>query len=678
MDSGKCPEGFTHPGWAERTTEPRGKREDMLAVTSSTEGRGLDWLIAELDALNSVVDEPTCRRLLAQCSLSPADVVSHVERREGSYARRHIVRREHYEVLVLTWMPGQGSVAHDHSGSVCGLTVVEGRLTEHRYESGPDGQVRPVGSHQVETGEVIVDPGTAVHSLSNPADSPGLLVTVHIYSPPLPEVRRYAVASEPPAGVFTREKAAGARTLAIIGGGFTGSMTLANLLRRAPEAGGAWHLVLIDRMAAVGDGVAYRTHDARHLLNVPAGRMSAWPDQPEDFLNHARKRDPSVQPGDFLPRQGYGDYVRKALLDAARSAGPGISAEIIRDEAAFLGCRQPGWTVSTAKGRTVEADVVIVALGHRPPGDDFHKRWKGPRNRWISDPWASLSLSQIRPDEPVLILGSGLTAMDAVLTLGARDRSAPLLLVSRRGLLPQPHSRQPIPPLDCNALVDGWLKGPGRLTVRRLLRTLRGHADLIQEQGGDWRQVVDGIRPFIQKIWRRLDIIERERLLRHARPFWEIHRHRMPPAVADKLKELKAAGVLELAAGTLLGAEADEQGVRVVLGRRGRTGSQSHRVAWVINCTGPGPQNRHTTHPILRPLIQSGALCDDPLGLGILTDADGRALLRNGKAHPDLLFAGTLRKADLWESTAVPELRGQAARVAEVAVEWASNLGSEP
>ncbi len=380
----------------------------MFPATSNQSGRGFGWLIAELDALHAVVDKEMCRRLLTQAVLSEEEVASYVEPRSGSYARRCVARREHYEILVLTWMPGQGSVAHDHSGSLCGLKVVQGQMTEQLYRFGPDGQVRPTTASQLAVGDITVDPGIVVHALSNSKDSAGVLVTVHIYSPPLPEVRRYAVAKGPPPAAFVREKPRDARTVAIIGGGFTGAMTLANLIRHAPSDKGPYHFILVDRLPAVGEGAAYRTNDVRHLLNVSAAGMSAWPDRSEDFLNFARAGDPSVQPGDFLPRKLYGQYVRQTLLDSADCADEGISVEIVRDEATSLAPRENGWSISTAKRRVIDSGVVIVALGHRPPKDEFQKRWKGPRHRFIPDPWAALVLSQIGPDRACAAFGQRL------------------------------------------------------------------------------------------------------------------------------------------------------------------------------------------------------------------------------------------------------------------------------
>ena len=649
-------------------------QKDIMMSAPAEKGRGLDWLIVQLDARDSVVDEVTAKRLLTEARLSEEEMARYVEPRADSYARRSVVRRENYELLVLTWMPGQGSVAHDHSGSLCGLKVVRGVLTEQIFESGPDGQVRATTASQLAAGQITIDPGVIVHSLANPADSTEVLVTVHLYSPPLPEVRRYAVATEAPAEIFRRKAPAAAPIIVIIGGGFTGTMTLANLLREAEKTPAPLRIIMIDRQPAVGEGIAYRTNDSRHLLNVPVEKMSAWCDRPDDFLNFARAGDPSVKRGDFLPRKLYGQYVRQSLLAIAKSSNGLGSVEIVRDDATKLipASTSSGWEVQTAGGCSIHADVVIVTLGHRPPTEQFIRRWKGPRTRFVADPWAALVLSQIGPDESVLILGSGLTAVDALLTLDRSDRTAPLTVVSRRGLLPREHAQEPKMADDVSPLVARWLDPSQPLKARELVRSLRERIRTAVNSGIDWRQVIDGLRQSTAKIWERLDLAERARFLRHVRPFWEVHRHRMAPAVADKLAELQARGILDLTAGALVSAQAEAGGIDVTLNCRGSTDTRRLRVEWVINCTGPGIHHRRSTHPILAPLIEAGVLCDDPLGLGLCTDASGRAIDSNGTAHGNLLVAGTLRKSTLWESTAVPELRQQAAIAAHVALQTLS------
>ena len=327
-----------------------------------------------------------------------------------------------------------------------------------------------------------------------------------------------------------------------------------------------------------------------------------------------------------------------------------------------------GWSIETSSGRSVHADLAILAVGHRPPNDPLANGWSGPRTRFITDPWASLTLSQIGPDEPVLLIGSGLTAVDVILTLNRPDRSAPIVSISRRGLKPTAHLRQQGKAADLAGLVDDWLDPARALTIRLLLSTVRRHIAAGKQLGVEWQQVIDALRPVTSLLWDRMDGKERSRFLRHLRPFWEIHRHRMAPPVADTIDRLCGEKVLEIDAGALVAAIADPEGVDVTFSRRGTSIRRTVRVSWVVNCTGPGAHNLHSTHDFLRPLLEAGALCSDELSLGLLTDTSGRAIDVNGNAHSNLLIAGTLRKATLWESTAVPELRQQAQSVARIAL----------
>jgi uncharacterized NAD(P)/FAD-binding protein YdhS len=502
------------------------------------------------------------------------------------------------------------------------------------------------------------------------------LVTVHIYSPPLPEIRRYAVAEGPPPKLFTRPPRANARTVAIIGGGLTGVATMANLLRFGSDAE-PLHIVLIDRQPAIGEGVAYRTTDPRHLLNVPAKRMSVWPERPEDFLSYACSIDSSTLPDSFLPRKMYAQYVRDRMLSLAHCANEQHSAVVLQDEVSRLSPKRPsGWEIETAKGRTLQADVTVMAVGHRPPDDPVRNRWIGPRHRLVADPWAALVLSQIGADEPVLVIGSGLTAVDVILTLSRFERRAPIIAISRRGLMPMPHLKELKPPCELPDCASGWLDAALPLKMRAVVSTLRRHVKAMQDEGIEWQLVVDALRPIVPRLWERLSVAERSRFFRHVRPFWEVHRHRMAPAVAEAIDRLRRDQLLQVRTGTLGFAAADADGINVTLLPTGSAMKATMRVAWVVNCTGPGVHSQHTTHPFLRPLLEQGILVTDELCLGLITDGVGRAVNANGRTLPDLFVAGTLRKATLWESTAVPELVQQAQTVAHAALSALPRLGS--
>jgi uncharacterized NAD(P)/FAD-binding protein YdhS len=255
---------------------------------------------------------------------------------------------------------------------------------------------------------------------------------MHVFNGPITELVRRL--DDLPSELTLTESAS--PTVVVVGGGFSGAMVAANIQRRAN--GSAINVAIVERQGAVGEGLAYCTRDPSHLLNVPAGRMSAWPDRPDDFVAWLSRRA-TVEPSDFLPRQWYGEYVRESLL-AAALASESARLSVVFDEARRIARRQDGgWLVHFARRPSLAADAVILAIGHCPPPDPIGRLWKGPRSRCIVDPWRPFATSMCRPDEPIVILGSGLTAIDAVMSLSQEPRRAPITLISRRGLIPHAH-----------------------------------------------------------------------------------------------------------------------------------------------------------------------------------------------------------------------------------------------
>ncbi len=369
-------------------------------------------------------------------------------------------------------------------------------------------------------------------------------------------------------------------------------MVAAQTLRGAGQAGLPVKVVLVERRGTIGEGVAYSTREAVHLLNVPAGRMSAWPDRPDDFVQWASRRYGAVKPTDFLPRRWYGEYVRESLLSTAvapESDRPQLA--VVFDEVRRV-ARHPsgGWMVHLARDRSFQADAVILTVGHRPPSDPIGKRWRGPRTRFLSDPWRPFGTNVVGPDDPTVVLGSGLTAVDTVLSLCQQPRRGPITLVSRHGLVPLAHSATPVAPVDLTSLVSELVAGPGGVRTRTLLRKLRDKARDLESAGGDWRSIVDGLRPHTARLWQSMTSAERRRFLARLRPFWEVHRHRMPLAVAEPFRALLAAGTVRLVAGRVEEVQAEDEGVRLVVRERGSRapdrmggflGHQLHRTAAV-------------------------------------------------------------------------------------------------
>jgi uncharacterized NAD(P)/FAD-binding protein YdhS/predicted metal-dependent enzyme (double-stranded beta helix superfamily) len=614
----------------------------------------LQSVVDQLDDLGSDTSLAGIARVLSDAALTAEDVAPFVRPTPSSYARVRVVRNERYELLVLTWLPGQASPPHDHTGSVCVLQVIEGTAIEAEFSVASDGYADLEYESGVATGEVSGGQDAGVHTVRNPSPSERL-VTVHVYAPPLRDVRRYTPRPVPtPRRVEPRVP-----TVVILGGGFCGAMTAANLLRHGSDL----RVVLIERRGTVGEGLAYGTLDSDHLLNVPAGRMSAWPDRPDDFFEWAKRRQPDVRPGDFLPRMGYGEYLRETLH---RTAGESHAKLDVFLEEARRVARHPsgGWMVHLERGAPIRADEVVLAVGHRPPSDPLRRLWTGPRSRFLPDPWQPFDVRAIPPDESVAILGSGLTAIDTVLSLTKSPRSAPITLISRNGFLPHSHARAALTPCDLTAFVEEWLADPAARTAVALARAIHRRARRNLAEGGDWRAVVDGLRPHTARLWQAMTDRERSKFIARLRPFWEVHRHRMAPRIAETIDQLRRNGSVLLQPGSVVAADASPAGVRIDVRPRGGDRPLSGTYHWVVNCTGPAPSNRPEASPVIGSLLVHGWVRRDRLSLGLDVNADGQTIAANGSITPDLSVVGTLRKPLVWESTAVPELRQQAALVA--------------
>ncbi len=447
------------------------------------------------------------------------------------------------------------------------------------------------------------------------------------------------------------------RVVAVVGAGFCGTMTAVHLLRLGE--GSVGRVVLVERVSGGVGGVAYRTGSASHTLNVPAGRMSAFADDPDGFLRFVREREPSLTGGSFVPRRLYGAYLARTLADAIReSAVPltRVAGEVVDAEPGADRVR-----VQLADGRRFEADDVVLAIGNYPPSDPpgIAPEVAGSL-AYARDPWADDALEADR-DRPVLLVGTGLTACDVTLALRDADHLGQLVAVSRRGLLPQPHrvSAKPPPHLDRPATLDAW---PG--TALGFLRGLRREVDEAAARGVDWREVVTSVRDDTQTLWQRLDERERRRFLRHLRPYWETHRHRASPETMLAVESLIEHGALEVVAGSLLATRLVDGEVEATIARRGGGAAQVLRFGKVINCTGPDTDLSRVADPLVARLRERSAIRPDVLGLGLDSDEAGRAIEASGALSTWLSVLGPLRKGRLWENTAVPELRVEALALA--------------
>ncbi len=447
------------------------------------------------------------------------------------------------------------------------------------------------------------------------------------------------------------------RRIAIIGAGFSGVVTAAHLLRAGVS------VALINRSGKMARGVAYGTDTPAHVLNVPAGRMSAFADDEESFLRFARERDETVGGGTFVPRSVYGEYLDHILTEAEATASEGATLERIVGHVADIDVSDDASSVSLilTDSRQVHAHRVVLALGNFAPADPpvRDQRFFSSK-RYVRDPWAQAVLESIGPDDSVLLIGTGLTMNDIALDLSERLRK-PIHAISRRGLMAQPHRLNRDAPTYENLPHD--LDGAPP-TVLAYLRAVRSEIDSHAARGGDWRDVIASFRPTTPALWKALSDTERARFVRHLLPFWDAHRHRAAPEPASIAAQLIAEGRLVVAAGRIISFEESGSGVRVTWRPRGAASTVEREFTRVINCTGPASNLVAAGEPLVNKLIDRGALTTDALGLGIRVSDDGALVGDDGNASGVIYYVGPLLKAQHWEATAVPELRVHAARLA--------------
>lgn len=446
--------------------------------------------------------------------------------------------------------------------------------------------------------------------------------------------------------------------VAIIGGGFSGAAVAWHLLRLRPELE---RVVIIEPRAELGRGLAYSAADPSHRINVPATRMSLLPDQPTHFndwleASGALEADPAARRSEgrnFPARAVFGTYVAAQLA----ALGPRVQHVVATAEA--VEARGDVYRIHTSDGATLEAGIVVLAVAHAPPSPPSAlARALAGHPRFLPDPWKAGALDAVRPDDRVLIVGTGLTMADLVATLDRLGHRGAIVALSRRGLRSRGH------PAALHDPYGDFATDPAR-TAGALLRRIRAAVAQAVAAGKSWHCVLDQVRLQGSTIWNALPLHERARLLRHLRPFWDVHRFRIAPQVEEVLDQRIAAGTLRLRAASLQSVERSGEAIAVSFRDR-RTGAVTQEVFdAVLTATGPAHGRVFADNPVLAALERAGLARPDPLRLGIEVTGDGRAIGRDGAPTPDLFVAGPLARGTVGELMGLPDVTNYAIRIAE-------------
>lgn len=451
------------------------------------------------------------------------------------------------------------------------------------------------------------------------------------------------------------------RTIVIVGAGFSGTAVAINLLRLS-----YWRpvrIVLVERGEKMARGAAYADRSYDYLLNVPAGRMSMNSRDPLEFLKFAQLRVPSATEDDFLPRALYGEYLESVLLSAELASPAHVQLHKVYGE--VCGIERTGnassFRVELDDKTTFIADDVVLALGNPPPANFPGTSAIKDSPRYIAEPWCAPST--FKPNESVLVIGTGLTMADTVIAGNdAAGGAATFHAISRHGLVPpiQTAFRQAA---GCDGN-DGPLLRAAAVSARRLFRAVRELTHDVQSRGGDWREAITRVRTLAPSLWQRLPTRERKRFLRHARPYWDVHRHRLPTETLAKLNHMRRANKLNIHAGRILRFELVEEKIRVSWRARGGSEIQTFLVDRVVNCTGADYNLNRSRDALTRSLLENGLIASDTLGLGLRTSTHGAVIDSRGRVTNNLYYIGPMLRADHWECTAAQELRVHAERLA--------------
>lgn len=444
-------------------------------------------------------------------------------------------------------------------------------------------------------------------------------------------------------------------TVAVIGGGLSGAAVAIHLQRIAP---GRVNIIIIEPRDEVGRGLAYSTTDPIHRINVPAARMQLFADDPEHFDRWYRTS--GVTPTDanaeresgqiYTSRHAFGTYVHAQLA--------GIPLlQHLQSEAVQARRIADGFQVQCINGQIVNADALVLAIGHSAAAIPHSLKSLVGNQRLISDPWTSARLHDIAKFEDILVVGSGLTMADIVATLDSRGHRGKILSISRRGQRSKEHASQTTPPY-------GEFRDLRKRTATELLHVVRLTIAEAAADGISWHAVLDQVRAQAPHLWMTMPSTERRRLLRHLRPFWDTHRFRLAPQVSDVLNRRLRDGKLFVEAASLQSVtlQGDQLSARI----RHRYSNTIQHLTFdrVILATGPDSKNIFSQSSLLSILGQRGIVRPDAYDLGIDCDLDSHAINARGESEQRLFVAGPLARGAFGELMGVTEVSKQSSQVA--------------
>lgn len=437
--------------------------------------------------------------------------------------------------------------------------------------------------------------------------------------------------------------AAEARSLprvTIVGGGFSGASAAVQLVRRSPVP---LAVTIVEPRPELGYGLAYSSEDRDHRLNGNLSVHMVDPADPEEFSRWCIReeialRDPEAVATDgsmFVRRRDFGRFIAQSVHGLADRAPGRVSH--VRDYATDL-VGEDSLTVVTQGGARLATDLLVVATGNSIPRLPVpFPAALAQHPAVIANPGDLARLRAIPKGARVLVVGTGLTALDVISTLSRAGHEGTITAVSRRGLRPRPQRPvdPPTQPPKPTALerIDGAL-APFVLaagtppTARRLVRALRRRIHDAEAQGERWYVPFDELRDPLWQTWSALEVREKRRIVRHVRPWYDVHRFRAPPQNEAIVLAAERQGRVRFQAARIASVAASESGnaIDVRLVDRPAGAARTDTFDAVVNCTGLDFADAMSANPLLAAMKRRGDLALDPVGIGIFVDRQCRPI----------------------------------------------------
>lgn len=442
------------------------------------------------------------------------------------------------------------------------------------------------------------------------------------------------------------------KTIVIIGGGWSGTLTAIQLLEKSKTLS----VKIINSGQPLGLGVAYSTTEEEHLLNVPAGKMSPFPNNPTHFIDWLVKNGHSAKnlEGQFIPRLVYGKYISE-LISLYKG---NKQLEVINAKAIDIIKQGATYTVLLSNNTAIPADKIVLALGNFLPANPKSETLTFYDNKkYFQNPWSPSYLNNIDLKQDILLIGTGLTMVDNVLSLKKRGFTGKFFVVSPRGYTPASHGKADTYPDFYNEL-----KGTN---LAEIFKTVRKHLKIASSKNSSWRGVIDSLRPYAQEIWVTRTLKEKQQFVSHIRHIWGVARHRLPVKIYNEINDLKTQGQLEIIGGRIVDMQEKNGPIAIYIQLRKSSAIRELVVSGVVNCTGPQTNYKELKDQLVINLLSKQMIIPDDLKMGIKTTLNGQVLQQEHTASTDIYALGSLLRGVLWETTAVPEIRQQAESIAQ-------------